>query len=848
MGNAEFDRGTALIEEASKRYETAESRIAIAKNALVDMGISIGGSVLPVLANLADGAADVAGWFADLPGPMHEAAAGLGAVVGTGALAAGTFLMLAPRVADTWDAFKRLNSSTGGTAATIGKVGLAVGVAAAAMPLLISGARAVEDSLKGIDREALNVGMEEMASRTLQAADATSAYDALLGDLAESGALNTEQFDSLGTAVQKIADQDAIGKFGVRAGFAAGGMDLLIDRLSSTGEALGLLYQTDLPRAQESFAAIWAEAQAGGATFDQLLEVMPAFKDELQAMANMMGVDATDSAILFKIATGELTPVVDETTGAVTGFTEGMEGAAEATQSAADAASEALKAIQDLANEFIAAERGALDYKDAMSDVDEAIKENGRAWENGTEAADENKRALLDLAEQALATAASFDSKHESGTFLAQAREDLIDTAMQMGATREEAERYVDQLGLTPEKVTTQIELDTDAALEKWNGIWDELGYHPPQVPVDADTDPAKETIDGLVMSDQPPANVPVEADTAPAEEEVHVFGSRIGDMPTSDIPVNANVEPAQWEVNLLQAAINDAGGTVDINGNTVPGDQALATLMGIINSSDGTVTIDGMPVPAEQALGVVIGKINAGEGTVDIEGDPSGANAATDSAKRKADGTTGTIGVDANTGRAESDINRTARDRSSTVSASAATGSAESTLNRLARRRTAVISVSVSGGGSLRGTSMGRSMRAGGGPVFGPGTEVSDSIPAQLSHNEHVWAAREVRAVGGHAKLHNIRSQVLAGAKTIHLAEGGAADGSVGAARYVPDMAPVQAQSMSSPIDYSAMGAHMRAAVSGMTVALNLDGRTLYGAVVDAGKAQRAPFVTRRS
>src|SRR5690606_37989906 len=50
MGNEEFLRGTALIEEASQRYETAESRIAIARNALVDLGISVGGVVLPVLA------------------------------------------------------------------------------------------------------------------------------------------------------------------------------------------------------------------------------------------------------------------------------------------------------------------------------------------------------------------------------------------------------------------------------------------------------------------------------------------------------------------------------------------------------------------------------------------------------------------------------------------------------------------------------------------------------------------------------------------------------------------------------------------------------------------------------
>ena len=146
MGNDEFGKGSALIDEASKRYETAESRIKIAKNALVDLGISVGGSVLPALAGLAEGAGDVAGWFADLPGPVHEAAAGLGAVAGVTSLAAGGFLLLFPRIMDSVAGFKELNKSTNGMAGKVGKVGLAVGIAAAAFPVLVAGARAAEDA------------------------------------------------------------------------------------------------------------------------------------------------------------------------------------------------------------------------------------------------------------------------------------------------------------------------------------------------------------------------------------------------------------------------------------------------------------------------------------------------------------------------------------------------------------------------------------------------------------------------------------------------------------------------------------------------------------------------------
>jgi TP901 family phage tail tape measure protein len=44
-------------------------------------------------------------------------------------------------------------------------------------------------------------------------------------------------------------------------------------------------------------------------------------------------------------------------------------------------------------------------------------------------------------------------------------------------------------------------------------------------------------------------------------------------------------------------------------------------------------------------------------------------------------------------------------------------------------------------------------------GPIFGPGTETSDSIPAMLSRNEHVISAREVRGAGGHEALEQMRS-----------------------------------------------------------------------------------------
>ncbi|MDP8971152.1 MAG: hypothetical protein M3N52_11800 [Actinomycetota bacterium] len=58
------------------------------------------------------------------------------------------------------------------------------------------------------------------------------------------------------------------------------------------------------------------------------------------------------------------------------------------------------------------------------------------------------------------------------------------------------------------------------------------------------------------------------------------------------------------------------------------------------------------------------------------------------------------------------------------------------------------------------------RQFRATGGPIWGAGTETSDSILARLSHGEHVWTAREVRAAGGHHAVEDMRRSVVRGYK----------------------------------------------------------------------------------
>lgn len=813
-GNDEFNKGTALIDEASKRYETAESRIAMARNALVDSAVSIGGIVLPAVAGLADGVIDLAGGFADLPGPVQGSVAVLGGLAGAAALGAGSFLLLFPRVMDTVGAFREMGLLSDSMAGKLGRATLAVGkaglafAALAAVPPILN---AVTDAARGIDDAEFDLGMNELTAGLLEGERTGRMFDAVLSDMYDSGALNRQMFSDLGSTVSQVADinwfQKLIGPL------AATGVNDAKDRLLELSDAFVLLSQTDLSKAQATFSTFMAEAEASGATFEDVLTVMPTFRDELAGIATQMGLDGTDSAVIYRIAMGELSPVVDETTGAVTGFSEAIEGAAEETEEAVDAADELYESMTSLADGFLNARQAARDYEDALKDARKVLEENGKAWENGTEKARENAEAIDGVSERVLQNADAMKRNGEDvGGYLQEQREVLWQLARDFGATEDEATAYVDALGLAPDDITTLITLETQAAKDQWTALWEELGYHPPLV-IDPEVDPDGKLPEftGLLGTVPPETSTEVGVESDEAIEQAYGFGEVLeGATADQTVGVTANVEPAMWEVNLLNAAIEAAGGTVTINGDTVPGDQALDTLMGIINSSDGTVMIDGFPVPAEEALGRAISLINSSGGTVDIDGDPSGANAATDSAVGKANRSSGTIDVDADTGAANRGIDYASRNRTAVI--------------RVSYQQTNAAPRFGGAGPQLA--------RAAGGPIHGPGTGTSDSVPVLASNGEHMLTAAEVALAGGHDSVYRMRAAIRAGA--LRFAEGGGIEnGGYAAAPAMSVAAParsVQSSAM-NPADFeSAVARGAALGVSGYQPVVQLGDREVYG------------------
>ena len=793
QGNTEFERNIALVEEAAKRYETTESQLQLARNAIVDAGIDLGATILPVLADAAQGVADLASWFGALPAPVQTAVTQLGGMVAVTGLVGGGLMRLIPAAMDTVNAFRDLRATSPAVASALGRVGKAVaitGVALTGLSMLSDYGNSLKD---------FAIGANEAADMAMKTADAVDPLQHVFAGMGEETYLASASTEEMAENLSELANGSFWGTASDKAAGLANAFGANIStledsrkRLEEFGQGLAGLAQTDLPAAQAAFENLWKEGFGGTEEAGQdLLRTMPALRDELIGIANAAELP-TDDLTLLKIATGEIVPEAKDAAGAMSEYSDVLDDATDSVDDQVAALTELQDVLQGTADLLLGFRGSARDFESAIDDATAAVEENGKTLDITTEAGRANEAALDAIAD---ATHRWADAAEESGEsaetldgIMRDGREAFIDAAVAMDMPREKAEELADRLQLIPDFVETEVAVETEAAeqsLSALNAAIDDAGgtvtingdtmdaetaldylmgtveESDGEITINGQTIPAEEAVDALIVAlGETDGVVTIDADTGPAR---HMFDGLVSDYPPdAEVGVTADIEPAMEDIYILDATIADSGGSVTINGDATPGHDVLNTLMEIINGSGGEVTIDGETYPAEEALGAAIDAINRGEGTVTIEGNNQPANKATDSAKRHADGTTGTIDVDANTGGAESSINTAARNRTSTITGSAQTGSAESALNRAARTRTARIVVSYSdpgfkGSGGSSGFANGgwlnRGLNAGGwvpGPYPGPGI---DNV---------LWPVRSGLAGGG------LQLQPLAGTEFV--------------------------------------------------------------------------------
>jgi phage-related minor tail protein len=142
----------------------------------------------------------------------------------------------------------------------------------------------------------------------------------------------------------------------------------------------------------------------------------------------------------------------------------------DSTQSYVDTLDQMISKLSAMADPVLGLSSAQMDYQSSIDAATQSLKDNGATLDINTDKGRNNKSALDDIASSSLsvadAMATSGQSVSEVNDFLVTARNQLIDTAMSMGMSRDEAERYANSLGLIPRTVFTNVELAANSAMQ----------------------------------------------------------------------------------------------------------------------------------------------------------------------------------------------------------------------------------------------------------------------------------------------------------------------------------------------------------------------------------------------
>ncbi|QNA93265.1 MULTISPECIES: phage tail tape measure protein [unclassified Microbacterium] len=469
LQNTAWDENSALTDEAAKRYDTVESKLGIMRNRINDAAIDLGSVFLPALADGAEVVGDLASGFAALPAPIQQAITVGGLMVGVIALTAGAAFIAVPKVVAFRAALAQLNvtgatvRSTFGRAASFlgGPWGIAI---VAATALMTSYNRVMEEGVPA---------QEEITNKIIGTA---SAADKLGSAIAKNKFFPQVDESTMGVLrdLPALLDQGAEASDNWFVGLmkSSTASDNAFDALGRYGEALAGIAGTDLPAAADGFRQLVDEQDLTDEQAQELLNRMPALREELLRLANQNGETADETDLLNML----LSESSEDSQSAAEGYIEAAEGAAQLGQD--------LDKLLDLLNEANGVGQDAitanLDYRDTLAEVDEAIK-NARdgvegyaiGLEETTQTGRDNRRMLVDLAQDAWdAAEAQFALDGNTEAYranLENSRQTLLDRINDLGLSGQAAEDLADQIMDIPDETewkviaqTAQAQIDID--------------------------------------------------------------------------------------------------------------------------------------------------------------------------------------------------------------------------------------------------------------------------------------------------------------------------------------------------------------------------------------------------
>ncbi|MFD6029793.1 phage tail tape measure protein [Cellulosimicrobium funkei] len=645
LGAAAWEENNALVEEASKRYETVESRVAIAKNQLNEVGIELGQILLPALANTADAVADLLGWFAGLPAPAKNAVTIIGGLAAVAGVAGAAFLMLPPRIAAARAQLAVLNTHLPRTVTSLSRVAKGAGAAGAALAVLAAaGALLGEEGDPQTVEEYTNALAK--LSNNGETIQLTGFY---VRDLAD--AFNRLTNASAGEKVDDFLGN--ITKFvGVRSE-----AQILREEFESLGTALATVYAANPTEATKQFNAMLAET---GAETGDLLDLMPAYREALYAQANAAKL-SLDETTLLKLATGDLVLTQQEVEAAAAAADEQMATHAATLGMTKEAYEELLKAVQAQREAWSEAAAGFVDIngtytsllderktadEEAARKTAEARGEEGDAWKKYVTDVKVNlDDYLAELQRQADAQAAW---KSNMLTLAGQVSEGTLDYLARLGP--EGAPLVQALVDGTAEQLAQFEEVGANAfagAQTTWVGELEKAGP----------------LIERVMADHGEAAAEALRASIASGETTVAQAAARLGyaleeNVPGEyDITVSLDGSDAEAQLRTLLTAIDSSDGMVTVYADDQESMATLDNVRAEINEAEGTVTIYGEDGEAITTLKDYKSTVDATNGTVVIRGNDASGRATTVTLTNWVDRQGAAIDVGADTRAARSTV-----------------------------------------------------------------------------------------------------------------------------------------------------------------------------------------------
>lgn len=287
---------TAAVNDSGYAAETAGLMTDNLKGDLERLGgawdtlmIGMGEGANGPLRSIIQSAESMVDWFGQLPQPVLNVATGLGAVAAAGGLTAGAFLLIVPRVLDTINGFKTLKDDLPKVATGFTKAGKAAGVATIAFAAAAAVGQTFGQKLDPTP-------VEDYTAALLDLENAVTAQDSpeLVRDLA--GAFDELANPGLMDRIDDVID-GVSGAFGVW-----GDLEVRRSQFDDLGKSLADLFASSPDLAAEKFE--WALSETG-ATTEELLDLMPAYRDALTATDNEQKIAGESAVVLAEAQEAE---------------------------------------------------------------------------------------------------------------------------------------------------------------------------------------------------------------------------------------------------------------------------------------------------------------------------------------------------------------------------------------------------------------------------------------------------------------------------------------------------------------------------------------------------------------